>query len=66
MGDTTSEVGVAAVTVKLAVPTCPSKSAVMVAVPGASPVASPIVGSTPLMVAIDAGEDVHKTNFVRS
>lgn len=64
-GDTVSEVGVA-MTVKVAVPTCPSNSATMVAVPGSSPVASPIVGDTSLMVATDAGEDVHKTDVVRS
>lgn len=37
--DTRSEVGVALVTVKDAVPTCPSNNAVMVPVPGWSPVA---------------------------
>ena len=65
-GDTRSEVAVALVTVKVAVPSCPPKSAVMVAVPGLSPVASPIVAGRLLMVATDAGEDVHRTDVVRS
>lgn len=65
-GDTRNEMAAALVTVKVAVPSCPPKSAVMVAVPGSSPVASPIVAGRLLMVATDAGEDVHSTNVVRS
>ena len=60
-GDTTSEVGVALVTVKDAVPNCPSNIATMVAVPGATPVARPV-----LRVATDGMEDVHNTKVVRS
>src|SRR5215469_3458771 len=41
-GDTTNEVGVALVTAKDALPIFPSNSAVMIAVPGPSPVASPV------------------------
>ena len=65
-GDTRSEVAAALVTVRVAVPSCPPKSAVIVAVPGSSPVASPIVAGRLLMVATDAGEDVHRTDVVRS
>src|SRR6202030_591596 len=64
-GDTRSEVAAALVTARVAVPSCPPKSAVMVAVPGSSPVASPIVAGRLLMVATDAGEDVHRTDVVR-
>lgn len=63
--DERSEVAAALVTVKLAVPSCPPKSAVMVAVPGSSPVACPFVPDAVLMVATDAGEDVHKTEVVK-
>jgi hypothetical protein len=59
------EVAAALVTVKLAVPSCPPKSAVMAAVPGSSPVACPFVPGAVLMVATDAGEEVHKTDVVR-
>ena len=52
---------VAPVTDKEAVPACPSNEATMTAVPGATPVARPV-----LMVATDAGVDVHKTEAVRS
>ena len=38
-GDPRSEVAAALVTVRVAVPSCPPKSAVMFAVPGSSPVA---------------------------
>ena len=60
-GDTAREIGLGPLTVKDAAPTCPSNSAVMVAVPGASPLAFPV-----LMVATDGIEDVHKANVVRS
>jgi hypothetical protein len=60
-GDTTREMGLAPLTVKEAVPTCPPNSAVMSAVPGASPVAYPV-----LMMATDGCEDVQKANVVRS
>src|ERR1700692_4306088 len=54
-GDTRSEVAVALVTVKVAVPSCPPKSAVIVAVPGSSPVASPIVAGRLLVVGTGGG-----------
>jgi|SRR5580658_2751975 len=63
--DTRSEMAVALVTVKVPVPSCPPKSAVIVAVPGSSPVAWPAVSGRLLMVATDAGEDVHRTDVVR-
>ena len=63
--DTRSEMAVALVTVKVAVPTCPPKIAAIAAVPGSNPVAWPAVASRLLMVATDGGEDVHRTNVVR-
>jgi hypothetical protein len=60
-GDTTREIGLGPLTVKVAAPTCPSNSAVMMDVPGARPVAYP-----EMMVATDGNEDVHKANVVRS
>ena len=60
-GDTTREAEVPLVTVKDAVPSCPLNSAVMVTVPGSSPVTCPA-----LMVATDGSEDVHKAHGVRS
>ena len=60
-GDTTSEVSVALVTVKDALPSCPPNSAVMVAVPGSSPRAWPAS-----MIATDGSEDVHNAHVVRS
>src|SRR5215469_6720820 len=53
-GDSTKAMELAALTDKVAVPTCPPNSAVMIAVPGATPVARPA-----LMVATDGGVDVH-------
>ena len=50
----------------MAVPTCPSNNAVIVAVPASSPVACPIVPGSLLIVETDAGDDVHKTKVVRS
>jgi hypothetical protein len=64
--DTLSDVAIALVIVKVAIPICPPKSAVIVAVPGSSPMAWPIVAGRLLMVATDAGEDVHRTDVVRS
>lgn len=65
-GDTRTEMGVALVTVKDAVPNCPSNSAVIVAVPVWSPVACPMVAGSLLMLATDAGDEVHNTDVVRS
>lgn len=59
------EVRVALVTVNDAVPTCPANTAVMVAVPGAIPFANPLVPPESLMVATDAGDEVHNTELVR-
>lgn len=47
-------------TVKPAVPACPSNNATMVAVPGSSPIACPS-----LMVATDGMDDVHEAKGVR-
>ena len=65
LGATVIEVKVALVTVNDAVPTCPAKSAVIVAVPGAWPVAIPFVPAALLTVATDAGDEVHDTDEVR-
>ena len=59
------EVRVPLVTVNDAVPTCPANSAVMVAAPGAIPVADPLVPAASLTLATDAGDEVHNTEFVR-
>lgn len=61
-----SEVSAAAVTESVAVPTCPEKNAVIVALPAASPVASPLLPTMSLTVAIDAGDEVHEADCVRS
>jgi len=64
-GATVMESSVALVTVNVAAPDCPANSAVMVAVPGATPVAKPLVGDALLTVAIDAGDEVQLTELVR-
>lgn len=64
-GATVMELRVALVTVNIAPPDCPAKSAVMVAVPGATPAAKPLVGDALLTVAIDAGDEVQLTELVR-
>jgi hypothetical protein len=61
-----SEVSVAGVTESVAVPTCPEKNAVIVAFPAASPVARPLLPTMSLTVAIDAGDEVHEADCVRS
>jgi hypothetical protein len=66
LGVTASEVKVALVTVSDAVPTCPANSADTVAVPGATPIASPLDPPELLTVATDAGDEVHDTDEVRS
>lgn len=53
-------------TVSVAVPTSPSNSAEMVAVPGCIAVAWPIVPGMLLIVATETGEAVHETVAVRS
>src|SRR5580704_15899001 len=60
------EVRVALVTLRDAVPTCAAKMAVMVAFPTDTPVATPMLPPTLLMVATDAGAAVHCTDSVRS
>lgn len=66
VGVMVSEVSVAGVTESVAVPTCPEKNAVIVALPAATPVASPLLPTMSLTVAIDAGDDVHEADCVRS
>lgn len=60
------EVSVASVTVSDAVPTSPANSAVMVASPAVSPVASPLLPLLSPTVATDAGDEVHEADWVRS
>ena len=62
LGVTVTEFKVALVTVSDAVPTSPANNAVMVAFPGASPVASPLVPPLLLTVATDTGEEVHEAD----
>ncbi len=59
------ELRVALVTVNIADPDCPANSAVMVAVPGATPAAKPLVGDALLTVATEAGDEVQLTEPVR-
>jgi hypothetical protein len=66
LGVTVIEVRVALVTENDAVPTCPANSAVMVAVPGATPLANPFDPTVSLTVATDTGEAVHDADPVRS
>ena len=66
LGVTVTEIKVVLVTVNDVVPTCPANKAVMVAVPGASPVANPIVPPVLFTVATDAGDEVHDAELVRS
>jgi hypothetical protein len=65
-GVTAMEVNVALVTVRLAVPTCPAKSAEIVVVPACTPVAEPAVLCALLMVAKAGFEDVQVAKAVRS
>ena len=44
----------------------PRENAVIVALPAATPVASPLLPTMSLTVAIDAGDDVHEADCVRS
>ena len=66
LGVTVMEVRAALVTVNAAVPTSLANRAVIVAVPGAIPLASPLVPAASLTVAIEIGDEVHDTEFVRS
>ena len=64
-GVTAIEVRVALVTASVAFPLGPANSAVMNALPGETPVASPLVGEALLIVAIEAGDEVQVTEPVR-
>lgn len=64
VGVTVMEVIVALVTVNVAEPTCPANSAEIVALPGETPVARPLVEL--LTVATDGEDEVHDAEFVRS
>lgn len=64
-GVTLMEVKVASVTVNDALDDNPANSAVMIAVPLATPVAKPLVGEALLMVATEAGDEVQLTELVR-
>src|ERR1044071_328506 len=65
-GVTAIDVSVAFVTVRVAVPTCPAKSAEMLVVPGWTPIAEPTVLCALLMVANAGFEDVQVAKPVRS
>ncbi len=65
LGVIVMEVSSALVTVNDAVPTSPANSAVIVAVPGAIPLANPLVPAVSLTVATDSGDEVHDTELVR-
>ena len=65
LGETVIEVSVASDTLRDAVPTAPANTAVMVAVPGNMPAARPFLLDKSLIVATEAGEDVHVTEVVR-
>jgi len=65
-GVTATDVRVALVTVREAVPTWPANTAVMVTVPGATPVAIPMLPPALLMVATEEEDDVQVTADVRS
>jgi len=65
LGAIVMEVSSALVTVNDAVPTRPANSAVIVASPGAIPLANPLLPAVSLTVATDSGDDVHVTEFVR-
>lgn len=66
LGVIVSEISLAPVTTSCPVPICPPNNAVIVALPGATPVASPLVPPIALTVAIDAGDEVHADDCVRS
>ena len=65
LGMIVMEVSSASVTVNDVVPTRPANKAVMVAVPGAIPLANPLVPAVSLTVATDSGDEVHDTELVR-
>lgn len=65
-GVTATEVRVAFETVREAVPTWPANTAVMVTVPGATPVATPMLPPALLMVATEDEDEVQVTAGVRS
>jgi len=65
-GEMPRETRVAFVTVNAAVPTCPANTAEIVDVPGAIPVATPLVPAALLTVAKEALEDVQVTADVKS
>ena len=60
------DINVAFVIVRFAVPTCPRKTAEMVAVPAPSAVARPKLPDALLIVAIDDVDEVHVTAPVKS
>ena len=59
------DTSVALLTVRVAVSTCPEKTAEIVLVPGCTPVACPALLTALLMVAAAEFEDVQLTNVVR-
>lgn len=64
-GVTAIDVRVRVFTVKVALPVLPANTAVMPAVPGATPVAIPALPNTLLIVAIAGADEAHVTLFVR-
>ena len=64
-GATVSVVSVALVTVTPVDPTTPANVAVMVEVPGATPITMPALPVATLTVATDGAEEVHVTELVR-
>ena len=64
-GATVMDCNVAFVTVRVAVPLWPTKAAEMVVLPGATPVARPLVADALLTVATEDEDEVHVTADVR-
>jgi hypothetical protein len=66
VGVTAMDVRVALLTVRVAVPTCPAKAAEIVVLPGATPVATPVLVGALLTVAMEEAEDVQVAAEVKS
>ena len=64
-GPTAIECRVAFVTVRVVVPLSPLNTAVIVVVPGATPVTTPLLSFVLLIVATDGEDEVHVTAEVR-
>ena len=64
-GDMEIELRVASLTVNDVVPTIPAKTAVMVELPGDTPLATPLLAVESLIVTTDDGEEVQVAEAVR-